>query len=276
MFSDSTSLKSSESSVFDPSPNSPEQCLILKSIVDEGLLGRSTPTEAKVRKCKETEHFTSKFLGFFDQIGPKSGSNSPGFYSKVLLDASLQTPRPQLPKLPLLPGTKPQANSREPSIPDCWESYPILSSEKRDTQEFQGLGLTSGYSLPAATGLKSAKLKTTKSKTADVKLHSRRSNRDDCFKIKIHTDFEEEVLVLRRNKDSIKSMNELLGTIIRKLESRYKILPSDVKLYLTFSNENLRPVELFMGDPSSCLFTPLIWEYIHGRSKIQVMAKMRN
>lgn len=262
MFVDTESLKSLESSVFEPNPESPDQRLIRKSIEEEGLLATyDTVTKDNLKRQQEfIELNGSKQL-------PQPDFSHCNTFSGELLRESHKLRR--FPRLPPVPVTHDSIQSRKhiddsvPKMPNHWNDYPTTNSQM-EKDETESLALTCGYSLPPT------KVDTTSSSKPKSSTVARRN----ILKIKIFTNINNEVFVIRRDRDSLQTLNELLGPIVRKLESCYQVPPSSIKLYLTFLNKDLRPVELFMGDPSSCLYSSLTEEYIHCRSKIHVLAEI--
>lgn len=262
---DALSLKSSESSVFDLSPQSPEQWLIRKSVEEEGLLAFSVerPNQSKngprhvdildTKGCATKICSVPATSGNFNPISQISGS----------LQATVQGIR-RFPKLPSLPSTKQKKEpSLAPTIPQFWDSYPD-NSTRSITDNQEDLELTNGHSLSVDTN----------PRLNEIRLEKRILVKKRLLKIKIYIANSNEALVVRRDNNSPSTMSELLRTIIRKIESIFNISPEAVKLFLLFSNRNRHPVELLKDRSSSCLYTSFIMEYIHGRDKIAVLAKI--
>lgn len=271
MFVDTESLKSSESSVFEPNPESPDQRLIRKSIKEESLLANS---DAQAKGEPESQLFGthSKKLCHFQKdhislLRPDFSNCNTSSSESVLGSRKLR----HFPKLPALPGIQftrsnesMESTTRiEPKMPNHWNTYPQTSSHV-DHDEVETLALTSGYSLPP---IEFKHTSNTKSKRHLVA-------RKNILKVKIFTNINDEVFVIRKEKHMLQTLNELLGPIIRKMEKCYDVSPNSIKLFLTFTNKNLLPVELFKGDPSSCLYSSLTEEYIHNRDKILVLAEI--
>lgn len=265
MFIDTDSLKSSESSVFEPNPESLDQRLIRKSIEEEGLLATSsTPTKGN----RANQHNSFDFRDSKVLLSVPDYKDCHSFTSESL---SLCQKLPRFPKLPALPSTESpdlsikgdQMTNSLPKMPNHWNFYPIVANPI-SKEETESLALTSGYTIPP----------TRSNKKAISRRRSVTSAQKNILTIKIFTNINDEVFVIREARDSFQTLNEILGPIIRKLERTYQVSPNSIKLFLSFPNKELLPVELFKGDPSSCVYSSLTEEYIQCRKKILVLAKV--
>lgn len=105
------------------------------------------------------------------------------------------------------------------------------------------------------------------------------------MKIKIYIsekdEFEEVVVALKVQKEHLQDINELIDVIIQKIASQRSAIKRDnVKLYLLFKKESIRPIPLPMT-PSETLNgstlnsfdkTSLIMDYLSGRDKLYIRA----
>lgn len=261
--SDTTSLESTDSSVFDSAPQSPEQWLIRKSIHEDALeADLPIPKQSQNRESRFFDFIESELFACANDKRPISICNLSPFSPSLQVPSEKSTPQGRkLPKLPQLPSYSSQIKqNKELDVPVAWNSYP---EARREELAEEALELTSGYTLPRRDLGRSQPIKT-KPKV--------KSGRKNILKIKIYTNINDEVFVLSRAKGELTSITELRGAIIRKLEKTYELSPQSMKLYLTFFDKKLKPIELFKGDPASCLYGPLIMEYISGKDKIHVMA----
>lgn len=270
MHCDTFSFHSQESSLFESCPESPDR-LIRKSIEEESRLSDAS-LKKSVRDSHLIDFLNYDLLACKEDTRPLSIQSFTPFFSASanwLSAPSAKTAafgsRPPFPPLPPLPTIK--EDSSEVLCASnglVWDSYPRPLSVFKDAEEQEALGLTSSYRLPVEVH----------KSTAQNRKRSKipRSKIKNSIRIKIYTNVDEEVIVLKREQGSLDSMNSFLGTILRKLENCYGVSMQAIKLYLLFNDRSLKEVELFQGDPSSCLYTPLIMEYINEKAKIQVKA----
>lgn len=262
MFCDTSSFNSQESSLFDKGPENSDE-LTRKSIDEESLICESI-AKGGVRDSQVIDFQNLELFSCKEDTRPLSIQSNSFFFS---IPANWSPPITKVKlfsSLPPLPTISENSNSIESPILKnglVWDSYPSI----QDVDNTEALELTSSYCLPAVTQNTIG----TSSKKQHKKLHLKARN---FIKVKIFTNIDEEVIVLRREQGSLDTMNSFLGTILRKLENSYGVTLQSIKLYLLFSDRRLKEIELFQGDPSSCLYTPLIMEYIHTRDRIQVKA----